>query len=484
MAQSNQIGQRGERSAKVVNLPVAHERVPPHSEDAEMAVLGAIMLDKRALSKVVEILEPDAFYKTAHRIIYETMMDMFDKSITIDFVTLSEELRKQEILEDLGGTYYIAELNARTPTSANVEKYARIVQEHYLKRELIHSAAEIMERSYSAGSDALEEIDYAEGKIFELGEKRLNTSFAPMKRLAKETFEMIVQLSDREGQDNGISGVPTGYTKLDDMLGGLQRSDLIIIAARPSMGKTAFALSMARNVCVGAKVPVAVFSVEMAAAQLVIRLLSSEARVNAQSIRTGRLKEMDLPKLANKIGVLADSKMYIDDSPYLSVMELRAKCRRLKSEHDIGLIIIDYLQLLHVPKAESREREISMISRTLKQIAKELDVPIIALSQLNRSVESRADKRPMLSDLRESGSIEQDADVVMFIHRPEHYEIVTFEDGTPTEGMAEIIIGKQRNGPVGAVKLAFVKDYARFENPEFARDEPPEFDSSDFADAF
>ncbi len=484
MSASTPYTNRSDRPSKIVALTNAADRVPPHSAEAEMAVLGAIMLDKRALNRVMEILDAESFYKEVHRKIFETMLAMSEESNTIDLVTLSEELRKRGILEELGGTYYISELNARTPTAANVEQYAHIVQEHYLKREMIRAASEILEQCYDPGSDALEEIDQAESKVFAIGEKRLRTTYSVMKKLAKETFEMIVSMTDREGNDSGIVGVPTGFTKMDDMLGGLQKSDLVILAARPSMGKTAFALSIARNVAVESKIPTAIFSIEMASAQLVIRLLSAEARVNAQSIRTGRIKDADMPKLARNIGILAESKIYIDDSAYLSVMELRAKCRRLKAEHNIGLIVIDYLQLLHVPKAESREREISMISRTLKQVAKELDVPVVALSQLNRSVESRADKRPMLSDLRESGSIEQDADVVMFIHRPEHYDIATFEDGMPTEGMSEIIIGKQRNGPVGSVRLAFLKDYARFENPEFRNDEPADFSAEvDYGEA-
>lgn len=288
-------------------------------------------------------------------------------------------------------------------------------------------------------------------------------------------MEMIVSLSEKDPNEHSI-GVPTGYNQLDEMLGGFQNSDLVILAARPSMGKTAFALSLARNVCLDAGVPVAVFSIEMAAIQLVVRLLSAEAKINAHDIRTGRISDDMLPKIAQNIGILSEAPLYIDDSASLSVMELRAKCRRLKVEHNIGLIVVDYLQLLSGPRGESREREISVISRSLKQIAKELDVPVIALSQLNRSVESRSDKRPMLSDLRESGSIEQDADVVMFIHRPEHYDITTFDDGTPTNGVAEIIIGKQRNGPVGSVKLHFVKNYARFENLEFQNEAPPEFE--------
>lgn len=468
---------RQRRSANVVPLMSMGDKVPPHSAEAEMAVLGSIMLDKTAITKVIEILDADSFYREANRRVYEVMLGMFNRSITIDLVSLSEELRRRGLLDVIGGSYYLTEINARTPSAANVEHYARIVQEHYLKRRLIETATHILERCYDDGSDALDEIDRAESQIFEIAEKRLGKSYQEMKHLAHQTFEMILGLTEQSGE-SGVSGVSSGYVKLDEKLGGLQRSDLIIIAARPSMGKTAFALSIARNAAVESRVPVAVFSIEMAAVQLVVRLLSAEARINAHAIRTGHISDEMLPRLAQNIGLLADAPIFIDDSAALSVMELRAKCRRLKAEHNIGLIIIDYLQLMHAAKAESREREISMISRSLKQIAKELDVPIIALSQLNRSVESRSDKRPMLSDLRESGSIEQDADVVMFINRPEHYEIMTYEDGSPTENTAEIIIGKQRNGPIGTVRLAYLKDYARFENLAFQHEEPPDYSTN------
>lgn len=468
------------RQQNSMQFPSLVDKVPPHSADAEMAVLGAIMLDKAAFPKVIEILpDPDNFYKEAHRKIYEVMQAMFSRNITIDLISLSEELRRFGSLEAIGGSYYISEINTRTPTAANVEHYARIVQEHYLKRQLILIASQILADSYDESTDALEEIDAAESKIFEIAEKRLRRSYVSMNQLARETFEMIVSLSEKGGH-SGVIGVPTGYPKLDEKLGGLQKSDLIIIAARPSMGKTSLAMSIARNAAVESRIPVAIFSIEMAAVQLAIRLLSAEIRVNAHSIRTGHITEDVLPRLAQNIGILAEAPMYIDDSPSLTVLELRAKCRRLKSEHNIGLVVIDYLQLMQAPKSESREREISTISRSLKQLAKELDLPVIALSQLNRSVESRGDKRPMLSDLRESGSIEQDADVVMFINRPEHYEITTYEDGTPTEGTAEIIIGKQRNGPVGTVRLAFLKDFARFENLAFGAEEPPDYSGSNF----
>lgn len=458
----------------VIQLASMGDKVPPHSNDAEMAVLGAIMLDKTALSKVTELLEPDSFYKEAHKKIFETMLSMSERSITVDIISLSEELQRRALLQPIGGTYFLSEINARTPSAANVEHYARIVQEHHLKRLLIQASSRILEHAYDATTDALEEIDHAESMIFEIAEKRLRKSYVGMDKLARETFDMLAKMTN--GSKESLSGVPTGYAKLDDMLGGLRKSDLVIIAARPSMGKTALALSIARNAAMESGVPVAFFSIEMAAVQLVVRLLSSEARINAHNILTGKIHEADeFARLAQKLDKLSHTPLYIDDSAALSIMELRAKCRRLKAEKNVGLVIIDYLQLMHTAKAESREREISQISRSLKQLAKELDIPVVALSQLNRSLESRSDKRPMLSDLRESGSIEQDADVVMFVNRPEHYAISTYDDGSPTDNTAELIIGKQRNGPIGTVRVAYLKDYARFENLAFGMDAPPDY---------
>lgn len=447
-------------------------RVPPHSNEAEISVLGAMMLDRTAISRAIEIIEPDCFYRDSHRKIFEAILALFERGTPVDIITLQEELRRRGLLEYVGGTYYLTEINAQTPSAAAIEHHARIVQERYLKRRLIYTAGSIMNSCYDDTTDALEEIDKAESEIFEIAEKRMRKSYQGMKKLARETYEIIATLVDR-GVEHGVSGVPTGIVKLDEMLGGFQKSDLIIIAARPSMGKTALAMSIARNAAIEYNAPIAFFSIEMAAVQLVMRLLSAESRINAHFIRTGRLNNDDMRKVVKSIGVLAEAPIYIDDSPSLSMMELRAKCRRLKSEHNISMVFVDYLQLMHAPKAESREREISIISRSLKQLAKELDIPVIALAQLNRTVEQRADKRPMLSDLRESGSIEQDADVVMFVTRPEVYDITTYEDGSPTEGTAELIIAKQRNGPVGSVKTAYVKDYARFENLAFHFDEPP-----------
>ncbi|HOK15019.1 MAG TPA: replicative DNA helicase, partial [Candidatus Kapabacteria bacterium] len=393
---------------------------------------------------------------------------------------LKEHLKSRGVLDEVGGIQYLTEISSLTPTAALIDNHTRIVQEKYLKRRLIEVAGNILKNAYSEATDALEEIDSAEAQIFSIAEKLLHKNYSSMKTLAHQAYEMIVRLSQRS--NDGLSGLPTGFIELDQMLGGLQNSDLIIIAARPSMGKTAFALSMVRNIVVGEKMPVAFFSLEMTAIQLVLRLISAEAQINQQKLRTGRISSEENTKIISALGKLADAPLFIDDTAGLPIMELRAKARRLKYEHNIKLLVVDYLQLIHPPKAESREREISIISQSLKNLAKELDIPIIALAQLNRLVENRADKRPMLSDLRESGSIEQDADVVMFINRPEVYKIMKYEDGTPTENTAEIIIGKQRNGPTGIKRLAFVKDFAQFGNLAYQYEEPPYQDNVDVSD--
>jgi len=442
----------------------------PHSIEAEMAVIGAMMMDRGAISKAVEILDIQSFYNEANREIFSAILNMFEKSMTIDIVSLAEELSKKNVLEAIGGPLYLSELFDKTPTAANIETHARIVQERFLKRMLINTAGKILSDAYDDSTDALEEIDKAENALFQISQKRIQKSYVSIKKVAFETIDIIQVLVEKDKK--GVTGVSSGFHELDKITGGFQKSDLIIIAARPSMGKTAFALSIARNAAVEYQVPIAFFSVEMAAIQLVIRLLSAEAKINGNNIRTGNINQKDFAKIAQTIGRIADSPIVIDDSPSLTIMELRAKARRLIAEYQIKMIIVDYLQLMRSPKAESREREISIISQSLKQLAKELNIPVIALAQLNRGVESRQDKRPMLSDLRESGSIEQDADVVMFIHRPEQYGIATIGDKS-SEGIAEIIVSKQRNGPTGSVQLAYKKDYARFENLQFGFQEPP-----------
>ena len=446
--------------------------MPPHSNEAEIAVIGAMMLDRSAVAGVVDILTADSFYSEIHRVIFDTMVSMFNLAIPVDIITLSEQLSKVDKLDFVGGIFYLTEINAKTPTAANIKRHARIIQEKFLKRMLIGTAGQILANAYDETTDALEEIDDAEAQIFKIAEKRFSKSYLPINKIAADTLKLITKLAE---SDKGLSGVASGLHHLDDLTGGFQNSDLIIVAGRPSMGKTALALSMARNAAVEYKTPVGIFSIEMSAVQLVMRLISGEAQVNGNDLRTGKIdRDATMPKIVHAIGRIADAPLIIDDSPSLSIMEFRAKARRMKAEHKIQMVVIDYLQLMHSPKAESREREISTISQSLKQVAKELNIPVIALSQLNRSVESRTDKRPMLSDLRESGSIEQDADIVCFVYRPEYYKIPAFANGDPTEGMAEIIIGKQRNGPVGTARVAYRKNFARFENAEVVRGEMPQ----------
>lgn len=441
--------------------------IPPHSTDAEVAVLGAMLIDKDAVSKVVEVVDAECFYHEKHVLIFKAMMSMFERGVTIDLVSLSDQLQRDGTLERVGGMFALTEISVRTVSSANVEYHARIVLERFLKRQLIKVAGEIAQECYDETTDALDEVDRAEQRIFEVAEKRLRRSYSGMKKLTKDAIERIFSMATGEG--DGITGVPTGFTALDQLLSGLQPSDLIIVAARPSMGKTAFALSVAREASRRGK-SVGIFSLEMSAQQLVLRLISADAAVGLQALRSGRLSNAEMHEIVTRVDSLMNAQIYIDDSAGLSPVEFRAKCRRMKMEHKIDLVMVDYLQLMHAPKAESREREISMISHTLKQVAKELNIPVIALSQLNRTLEARADKRPMLSDLRESGSIEQDADVVMFIHRPEYYKITAFEDGRSTENIAEIIVGKQRNGPTGDVRLFYQKELAAFHDLTFNRD--------------
>lgn len=480
MPTQKQTNKKTQQSNNLDNYKKLGTRVQPNSMDAEVAVLGAMMLDKLAISNVRIILSAESFYYPNHQLLYQAIIDMDDKGIPVDLVSLNDELTRRKILTEIGGTFYIADINAKTPTAANVEFHARIVQEKYLKRALISASANILERCYDDSTDALDEIDVAEAEIFRIAESRFSSSYVDIKKLTHEAVDLVAKMAERD--KNTMNGVPTGFKDLDEKLGGFQNSDLIIIAARPSMGKTAFAMSIARNVAVEYKLPVAFFSIEMSDIQLVIRLFSGEAKINAQKIRTGNINHQELAKLVKKINRLADSPLYIDDSPMLSINDFRAKCRRLKVERNIKMVMIDYLQLIQPPKAESREREISIISRSLKQIAKELDIPIVAMAQLNRSVEQRTEKRPQLSDLRESGSIEQDADVVLFIYRPEVYGIKTYTDNqAPTENTGEIIIGKQRNGPTGFIRLVYEKDYTRFENGEFGYSgPPPELENSNF----
>ena len=443
-------------------------RMPPQAVDVEKSVLGAMLIEREAIPQVVEILPPDAFYDAKHQHIYEAVQDLFERGNPVDLVTLTEELKRRDELDDVGGPYYLTELTTEVASAANVEYHARIIAEKSLLRKMIETMTSVVRQAYDPSADAFELLDEAESKIFQISDNQLRRAAAPMNKVVKDTFEHLEAI---HGQDSGITGVPSGFPRLDDLTSGWQASDLIIIAARPSMGKTAFSLAAAQNAAThpDEATGVAVFSLEMGAQQLAQRMLTSQARVDAHKARTGRMADDDWQRLARAAGQLSDADIYIDDTPGLSVLELRAKCRRLKAEHDIGLVVVDYLQLMQASGANlrsgaNREQEIAHISRSLKGLAKELNLPVIALSQLNRAVENRGgDKRPQLSDLRESGSIEQDADVVAFIYRAERYGITVDEQGNSTEGIAEIIIGKQRNGPIGNVELAFVKQYARFE---------------------
>ncbi|HET6344626.1 MAG TPA: replicative DNA helicase [Myxococcota bacterium] len=435
-----------------------HGRLPPQDVDAERSVLGAMLLDDGAVSEAMALLTPDAFYRPAHGRIYEAMMALYEKNEPLDEITLAAQLKSMNQLEAVGGATFLASLTESVPTAANVIYYARIVRNRALTRKLINAATAIAGSGYEGGGDIDVLLDEAEAKIFEITSARDTKGFTSLKEIVKDAFKLIEKLYDAK---QPITGVSTGFKDLDDKTSGLQSSDLIIVAGRPSMGKTAFALNVAQNAAVMNKTPCAVFSLEMSKEQLVMRMLCSEARIESQRIRQGRLNDRDWPRLAQAAGRLAEAPLYIDDTGSISVLEMRAKCRRLQAEKGLGLIVVDYLQLMRGrPGTEnSREREISEISRGLKALAKELSVPVIALSQLNRSLEQRQDKRPVLSDLRESGAIEQDADVICFVYRDEYYNPES-ED----KGIAEIIIGKQRNGPTDTVKLTFKRDFTRFEN--------------------
>ena len=434
----------------------------PAAVDVEMAVLGAMILSPEAVPKVLESVTPEVFFDKRNATIYSAMISLFESNEPIDTVSLFEELKKSSKLDSAGGAAYISKLAQDISTAANVEYHSKIIVEKWILRKLIASSMDIATQAYSGTEDVFSILDGAESTIFKITEAGLKESYKGMDRAVKEAIEHIEAIHSKQ---LASFSVPTGFYALDDILGGFQKSDLVIVAARPSMGKTAFALSAARNAAIDHKVPIAIFSLEMATIQLVVRLICAEARINAHNVRTGNFKAEDGSKISRTAHRLSEAPIYIDDTPGQNVLEIRAKARRLKAEKNIGLIIIDYLQLMTAStKTNSREQEISTISRSLKTLAKELNVPVIALSQLNRAVETRTDKRPQLSDLRESGSIEQDADVVIFLTRPEYYGITQFADGESTEGIAEIIVAKQRNGPTGDVKLKFIKDFARFEN--------------------
>lgn len=443
-------------------------RIPPQALEVEESVLGGMLIEQEAASVALELLNADDFYKPAHRHIFEAISSLYEGENALDLLTVENELKDQNLLDVVGGRGYLTELTRSVSSSANIEYHAQIIAEKAIKRNLILTCTEVIKDSYDGTSDPFDLLDKAEQRIFDLANSKSLQTTNPLNDIVKKTLKYLEEVRDRPGS---ITGVPTSLD-VDKITAGWQNGDLIIIAARPSMGKTAFTLSVARNTAMypdkKLRVPVAIFSLEMSSQSLVQRLLTMEGRIDAQDARTGRLNDKQFKSLIEAAGRLHSADIYIDDSPVLSIMELRSKCRRLKNEHNIGLVVIDYLQLLsgHThDKNSSREQEIATISRGLKALAKELNIPVIALSQLSRAVEQRGgDKRPQLSDLRESGSIEQDADLVCFLYRPEYYKITTDEQGNSTAGVAELIVGKQRNGPTGTVRLAFIQDYARFEN--------------------
>jgi replicative DNA helicase len=434
-------------------------KVPPQNLEAEASVLGGILLENEAINRVLEILAPSDFYRESHRKIFRAMMELTDRTEPADLITLSELLKAKGELEAVGGSAYLASLADQVPTAANIAHYARIIREKAILRQLINTATDIATRGFEEQGNVDEFLDAAEKVIFDIAEKKIKSAFVSVGEMIKDTLKAVERLYERKEL---VTGVPTGFKDLDKLTAGLQPSDLIIVAGRPSMGKTAFALNIATYASLNAGIGVAVFSLEMAREQLVLRMLCSEARVDNSKVRAGYLGERDFPKLANAAGRLHEALIYIDDTPAISVLELRAKTRRLirDREKKLGLVIVDYLQLMRgMGAASNREQEISEISRSLKALAKELRVPVIALSQLNRRVEDRGDRRPMMADLRESGAIEQDADVIAFIYRDEVYN-----QKSQDKGIAEVIVAKQRNGPIDTVRLAFLNEYTRFED--------------------
>ncbi len=451
------------KSDALDSLNAVFGKVPPQEPDLEKAVLGALLIQTEAIFNVMDVLRADSFYDPAHQAIYQSILDLGTAHKPVDIMTVAHDLKAKDKLDIVGGEVYLAELTDRLATASHLEFHARIVHQKFVQRELIKASAEIQKRSYEVGEDVEELINFAEGEIFKISEGNIKSETQKINTIVAEAMDAITEAAKNKDQ---LLGTPSGFTPLDRITSGWQPSDLVIVAARPSMGKTAFVLSMARNMAVDYQKPVAVFSLEMASLQLVNRLISAEVEIGGDKIRRGDLKDYEWAQLESRVKNLETAPLYIDDTPAISVFELRAKCRRLaRSKEGISAIIIDYLQLMTagVDMKGNREQEVSTISRSLKAIAKELNVPILALSQLNRSVEARSgDKRPQLSDLRESGAIEQDADMVLFIHRPEYYGITTDSEGQSLLGMAEIIIAKHRNGAVGSVMLKFKKEFAKF----------------------
>ena len=448
---------------------VTSDRIPPQNLEAEISVLGAVLQDPQALLKAIEVLRHGDFYKDAHRKIFSVCEDLFHRNEPVDLVTVANELMRRKQLEEVGGASTLSTLVDAVPTAANVAHHARIVKDKALLYALIQKGTAVVSRAYADTDNVDEVLDWAEQQIFELSQDKISRSFVPVKGVLKGTFQLIEKLYDRKSH---VTGVPTGFRKFDEMTAGLQASEFVVVAGRPSMGKTSFCLNVAQHAAIQEGISVAIFSLEMSKEQLVQRMLCSVSRVDSHSLRTGFLRDTDWPKLTTGAGTLSEAPIFIDDTPGISLLEMRAKARRLMAEQQLGLVIIDYLQLISGRgRAESRQQEISEISRSLKAMAKELDVPVVALSQLSRAVESRQPPRPQLSDLRESGAIEQDADVVTFLYRPAFYRARKAEEpDEPEDNTTEIIIGKQRNGPTGTVHLAFLREYTRFEDQERERE--------------
>jgi len=459
------------RSASKGNDPNQYMKVQPQAVPLEEAVLGAAMLEKEGLTKVLDILRKESFYLDAHQLIYAAMLRLFEKSQPVDLLTVTEELKKTGDLEAAGGPYYLVELTNKVASAANIEYHARIIAQKYVQRELIATSTKIIKDAYEDSTDVFELLDDAEQGLFAIAQQNMSRGFESMSSLAAKAQKQIEELREKE---DGLTGVPTGFTEFDRLTSGLQRSDLIILAARPGMGKTALTLSLARNSAMEFQKPVAFFSLEMSALQLAQRVIAMEAEISGMKMRNGQLEDYEWEQLNAALERISEVPIFIDDTPGINIFELRAKARRLKMQHDIDLIVIDYLQLMSGGtdnQRGNREQEVSAISRALKGLAKELDVPVIALSQLSRAVETRGGtKRPQLSDLRESGSIEQDADIVGFIYRPEYYDILEDEEGMSLKGVAEVIVAKHRHGALETVRLRFDAEYARFsdlDDPDF-----------------
>jgi len=451
----------------VINLEKG--KLPPQAVDLEEAVLGAMMIDKKGVDDVIDILHADAFYKPAHQLIYQAIFQLFNESEPIDLLTVSNHLRKEAALDRVGGDFYLVGLTQKVSSSAHIEFHARIIIQKYIQRRLINISSEIIEEAYDETSDVFDLLDSAETKLFEVTQGNLKKSSEAAEGLVAQAIKKIEEISNKEG----MSGIPSGFTKLDNLTSGWQPSDLVILAARPGMGKTAFVMSMAKNVAIDFEIPVAIFSLEMSSVQLITRMISSETGISSGKLRKGDLQPHEWEQLNVKVENLSKAPIFIDDTPSLSIFDLRAKARRLVSQHGVSMVIIDYLQLMTAGGSHggNREQEISMISRNLKALAKELSIPVIALSQLSRAVETRGgSKRPLLSDLRESGAIEQDADIVSFIFRPEYYGQTEWDDDerTPCEGQAEFIVAKHRNGGLENIRLKFTGHLAQFSDLEEA----------------